>query len=1038
MKKLTGLLLFLFFIGVGNSHAQKRMLTGKVTEAFTHQPLPGATLLLQGKSYGTTTDAQGKYSIEVNPHDTLIISFVGMQTISVPVKSLSTLNVVLHKSSIPTEEVLVVAFGRMNKDAYTGSASILQADELASRSATNVLEILEGSMPGVQVNSSSGQPGSSPDIRIRGIGSLYASAAPLIVVDGVPYIGDLANLSLTDIENVSVLKDAASAALYGSRGANGVILITTRQGSPEHNFYKIRMTQGFTSPSLPEYDRVNAYTYYPLMWEAYRNSLVYRTENPLTPEQAALIASGGSASPGITALLGNNPFNVPDQEIIGTDGKLNPQARLLYPGDLDWREAMIRPGYRQDYSISAGGGTAKTDYYLSLGYMKEKGYILHSDFQRVNLRTRLNIQPTPWLKTGLNLSGIIHKTSRIDTETNTSLNNPFYFSRLIAPIYPIHRHEANGDYILDASGNTLYDWENRCGGAFPGYNIIAQLEWDNQVHRQNVVNSRAYAEIKLPAGFYFTLQAAYDFTYNQISEYNNAEAGSAAGLGRSKKTNDRYDAENYSQLLQYKRAIQHHHADILLGHESFSNTYRYLYGSREGEFSVGNDELTNFTELKDLTSQTDQYRTEGYFGRLNYDFAYRYFFSFSYRRDGSSRFHPDARWGNFWSAGIAWNAAREKFLQTVPWINRLKWRASVGQTGNDQTDSWYTWQNLYSVNNNGEEAGFIQNTAAGNPRLKWETNTQYDIALEFEVFRRFRGTLEFYHRESSDLLFSVPLPLSSGKLTQWQNTGTMYNRGIELTLDADIVKKKDLLWNLQILLSHYRNKITALPQKEISAGLHKRMEGYSAYEYWLPVYEGADPATGSALYRQDIKDASEQVTGYTTTPDINQATSYFCGSALPDLIGALNSRLTYKGLEADFRFTFQTGGKTYDSSYSLLMHSGVYGKALHKDILKRWQKPGDITDVPKLGDSSDQTVSSSRWLTNASFLALKHIALSYRLPDKFSRWLDLTTVRFYASGENLFLCSHRKGMNPQNQFSGTSANTYSPVRIFSVGIEVEL
>lgn len=1039
MKTIVGVILFLLIIGISNGYAQNQKISGTVRDASDHKPLSGASVMIRGTQRGVATDRLGKFSIIANKGDELVISFVGMKSVIFPIRNNHSPEILLEPTSIYENEVLVIGFGTTSGTSYTGSISTIRQNEFDTRPLTNILQALDGSVPGLRSTSGSGQPGSSPDIRIRGIGSVTASSAPLYIVDGVPYSGDISGLSPEDIDNISILKDATSSALYGSRGANGVIIITTRKGKTTTPTFKVKINQGFSMRGIPEYDRIDAYTYYPLMWEAYRNSMVYHKENPLTLEAASQIASyGNDKAQGITDILGNNPFSVADRELVNTNGQLNPNARLLYASDLDWEDAITRIGNRGDYSLSASGGNQMTTYYMSINYTKDNGYIMKSQLERTSARVNVSVRPKHWLQTGINLSGGILDSSYPDMSNSSGYSNPFFFTRSLAPIYPIHQHTPSGELLYDSFGKPLYESTRRAEKAYPGHHIIAETEANTNSCKQNILNSRAFAELRFWEGLTFTFNAAYDLTNNLISGYENPQVGSAAGSGRSERTNDRYDMVNFNQLLNFKRFFGSHGVEALFGHESYSNTYKFLYGKKEGIITEGNDEFINFTQTTGLSSFTDQYRTEGYFTRLGYNYNNRYSLSGSYRRDGSSRFRKDVRWGNFWSVGAAWLMNRESFLQSAGWIHLLKLRTSYGQTGNDNTNSWFPWQSLYSISNNGKEPGFIQNTAAGNRHLKWEQNKHFDIALEFNFLRRINGAIEFFNRVTNNLLFNVPQPLSGGVLTQWQNSGSMYNRGIEISLQANPVSRS-LKWDIGFQLTHLKNEITALPQKEISANYQKRMAGHSIYDYFLPVFAGTDPANGDALYRMDIVDDNENITGETTTNDINKATSYYCGTSLPKVYGSIDNTLSYKNLSFSFRFIYRLGGKTYDEAYASLMHSGSYGRALHRDILNRWQQPGDKTHIPRLdsGNTGDQTTPTNRWLTNASYLSLKSAHLSYKIPASISSRLTLKDIRVYAAGENLFLLAHRKGMNPQNSFVGISGNDYSPARIFSFGVDFE-
>lgn len=1041
MKKVMGLFVFLLVIGIQFSNAQQRQVTGKVLSGEDGAPLPGVTIMIKGTQNGTASSIDGTYSIKAQSGDVLTFSFIGMKPQSVTVGDQTVINVKLESETSTMDEVLVVAYGTVKKSSFTGSAVSVGQKQMESRPLSNAISALEGASPGVQFNAASGQPGEAPSIRIRGFGSINASNAPLYVVDGVPLSGAMSSINPDDIENISILKDASSAALYGSRAANGVVLITTKKGKKERMTFNVKVNQGISNRGIPEYDRVNAKEYYPLMWESYRNSLMPKVSQEVASRTASGLVAGKK---GIVDQLINNPFNVPDDQLVGVDGQLNPNAQLLYGDDLDWEDAISRTGYRADYTISASGGGEKSDFYVSLGYMKEDGYAIYTNMERMTGRVNANIQPKKWIKTGLNLSTTLANSNQMGSTSSSSYLNPFYFSRNIGPIYPIHQHGEEGEILYGLKGEKLYEWDRRAAGASKGRHVIAEMEMSNSKYKRNEVSARTYVDLYLYKGLKFTANISYDFRNNLNGKYDNPHVGDGSPSGRSSRTNSRYDSWNYNQLLSYENTINDHSFDVLVGHESYSKTYKYLYGMRQMLVAEGSDELINFTTTNDLTSRTDEYRTEGYLARLNYNYANKYYLSGSFRRDGSSKFYQGVRWGNFWSLGGSWRMDQEEFIKNISWINQLKLRASYGQVGNDGIldddgeEVWFAWQNLYGINNNANEPGVVQAVTAGNRKLEWEANSNFDVALEFSVLDRLRGTIEFFHRKSDNLLFSVPMPLSSGLTSQLQNIGSMYNQGIEFQVNADAIVKGGFKWNIDFNLTHVKNEITKLPQEEIISGTKKYMKGHSIYDYWLRDYMGVNPENGDAIYRKDVLDGDGKKVDETTTNDPSSASYYYCGSAIPKVYGAMAHSFSYKDIELSFLFTYQLGGKTYDGTYANLMTT-EYGKALHKDIKNRWQKPGDITDVPRLDNTNTSKLvggSTNRWLTDASYLAMKSATVSYMLPRTFVSKLDLSSIRVYVSGENLFMLTKRKGMNPQYSFAGTTANVYSPARLFTLGINI--
>ncbi len=1030
---------------------QTVQITGKVTSSEDGLPLPGVTVKVQGLTLGAVTNGDGDYSIQAPANATALeFSFIGMQNQVVPIDGRTRINVVLTPDLVAMDEVVVIAYGTAKKGSFTGSAAQIESKKIETRPVTNITKAIEGTNPGIQVTSASGQPGSGQDIRIRGFGSVSASNDPLYVVDGVPFSGNISSLNSNDIESISILKDAASSALYGNRAANGVVMITTKRGSKDKTAVQFTMTQGISTRSIPEYERIGALDYYPLMWEADYNRQVFAT-TPVAPATAAQNATND-----LITRVGYNITTVPNNQIVGTDGKLNSNARILgdYAGDLDWQSPIMRLGHRSDYGLTFNGGTDKSDYFVSLGYLDEKGYVLKSDFQRYTGRINVNTSPKSWLRTGLNLSGTM-TNSNVASSGGTSYVNPFFFTRNMGPIYPVYAHDpTTGDYLIDpATGEYIYDLGNLAGlptrpsGASPGRHVVAETMWNDDLFKRNVLGARAYVDVLFLKDFKFTLNVSTDVNAYNAAGFENKTVGDGAPAGRGERVNSLTTGYTVNQLLNYSKTFDVHSVQVLVGHENYDYTYNYFRGFRQGQIVDGNTELVNFTTTNSLTSYTDKYRTEGYFSRLNYDFNEKYFFSASFRHDGSSKFFKDNRWGNFWSVSAAWRLDAENFVKALPWVDMAKLRTSYGAVGNDNGIGYYAWQALYDIGvNNAFEPGFIQATLS-NESLTWESNNAYDVAFEFGIFKRISGSIEFYHRISSNLLFAVPLPSSSGLTSIDKNIGSMYNQGIELRVGADIVRQNGFTWNIDVNASTVKNEITKLPQEEIIDGTKKLMVGHSIYDFWLRDWYGVDPADGAALYDANIKDFATQSANLriinetdTVSTSQNNAKYHYEGSAIPDLMGGFTNTFSYKGFDLSILSTFQIGGKIYDGSYASLMHSGDYGRALSVDILRRWQKPGDITDVPRL-DNSQLTpfgAQSDRFLVDASFLSIKSITLSYNFPSSLMQRAGMKGARVWVSGENLLLLNARKGLDPQRSFAGTTDNVYTPSRILTVGVNVSL
>ena len=1062
MRKSFSILTGILLISLQN-FAQKT-ITGRVTDE-TGLPLTGVSIIVKGTKTGTVSDDNGNYSFSVpSTAKTLIFSFQSSTPKEVAIVSSGQVNVSLSEANRALEEVVVVAYGKAKKETLTGSVGQIKAEEIARRPVSNITNAIEGKIPGVVVSSSNGQPGSGPAIRIRGFGSINATSDPLFVVDGVPYVGGSSNINPDDVESTTILKDAAATALFGSRGANGVILITTKRGQKGRNNISVRVLQGVSSRGLAEYDRLNAQQYYPLLWEAYRNSLVFpSTGTGISYDSANRVSSGLTTRTGIKGLLSYNPFNVANNAIVGVDGKINPSAQLIYGDDLDWNKEVLRTGSRKDYSINFNGGSEKSDYFMSLNYLDDKGFTIRSDLKRYSGRLNVNVQPKTWLKTGLNISGNFTESNQASDDGSTNFVNPFFYSRNIGPIYPVYAHNVTtGEYLVDATGNRFWDLgnmggtmgvPNRPSGGFAGRHVLAETKLNELNYKRTVVSARNYVDILFLKDFKFTSNVSVDYQGQYNSSFENTLVGDGAPAGRSSREYGSSTGVILSQLLSYGKSINNNHRfDFIGGHESFNQFDNGQRGFKQGQSLSGNTELNNFTTINSATSYVDRYKIESYLSRLTYDYRSKYFVSGSIRRDGNSRFADGSRWGTFWSAGGGWNIHKENFMENAGFINQLKIRSSYGVVGVADGIGFYAYQGLYNFNNNANEPGIVQSqTAFLNRELTWETNKQFDVGIDFSLFKnRISGAIEYYDRRSVDLLFAVPQPLSSGLLTTNQNTATMYNKGFELQLSADIIRTKDITWNMNVNLSTVKNRITKMPAEvpEFITGTKKYAVGASIFDYWLRTYYGVDPADGAALYvannttagatRRLINNKSGGVDTVTTSNANGKFN--FEGSAIPDLYGSFSPTITYKGISLTALFTFQMGGKTYDANFAGLMSSGTYGGAVSTEILKRWQAPGDVTSVPRMdaGRTVDFNGASSRWLIDASYINIRAVNVSYNLPKKLAGNMKLNNAQIFVSAENMAFFSKRKGLNNQQAFSGVTSNAYPPARILTAGLTLNL
>lgn len=1040
---LTGMLLL-----VGLCLGAQTTVRGVITSAKSGEPLIGATVVIKGSTVGTTTDVDGSFQLQADPaKDVLSLSYTGFSSLEVALKGQTTVNVALEESIAVLEEYVATAFGQATREKFTGSAATIGATQIAKRPITNIGQAIAGAGSGIQATIGGGQPGTAPAIRIRGFGSVSASNSPLYVVDGIPYDASIANINPDDIENITVLKDAASTSLYGSRAANGVVMVTTKKGvKGGKSQINLKYTRGTSQRGLPEYDRLNAAQYYPYMWEAYRNSLISRAASPLT-----LDAANADATAKIVGLLGYNAYNVAATELVNTSGQLNPSAQLIFKQeDLDWAKPLIREGQRDEVNVNFNGSSENSDFFASFGYLNDKGFLIRSDYERYNARLNFNTRLKSWFTTGLNLAYTNTKSNQADADGGTSFVNPFFFSRGMGPIYPVYAYDPKnpGQYLLNANGERQYDFGNMTALGLPsrpqygGRHAPAETELNQNFFRRNLFSGRTYAEVSFLKDFKVRVNVGADYTNINGNTFGNPIIGDGAPAGRATVDFENQLTLNINQQLMYNKKVGAHSFDFLLGHENYDYRTNFLTGSRSQLILDGNIELVNFTTTTNLNSGADFNKQEGYFSRLNYDYKNKYFITLSARRDGSSKFFNDVRWGTFFGTSAAWQIHNEEFLKGSNFINRLKLRASYGQTGNNAGISFYAWQPLYNLGwNNATEAGILQGSL-GNSALTWESNNQTDIALEFGILKnRISGTVEYFNRESDDLLFAVPLPLSSGVASQTRNIGAMYNRGFELELNLIPVQTRDFSWEINFNSTTYKNRITRMPEStpEIIDGTKKLKVGSSLFDYWRREWVGVNPANGDGEYRANtFVAANSRITesGDTLTTSLNNARFRYNGSAIPDFTGGLTNTIEFKGFTLSVLFIYQIGGKIYDAAYASLMASAGYGAAKHVDVLKRWQKPGDITDVPRadIGRSVDFDGASDRWLIDGTSLNLRNISLSYSLPATLLKKVNIQGAQIYVSGENLKLWNKRKGMDGLGDFSGVTGNTYSFYRNFIGGV----
>ena len=1072
MRKLTFLLACLFLIGVGLVNAQSRTVSGKVLSAEDGQPIIGATVIVKGTSSGTITDVSGNFSVSVAANSqTLAISYVGMKTVEVVASN--NMVVRLESDTETLEEVLVVAFGTAKKSAFTGSAKVVSSEQLSKSQVSSVTNALAGSVPGLQLTSSNGSPSATASIKIRGFSSLNAGNDPLIIVDGAPYSGDMANLNPNDVESMTVLKDAASNALYGARGANGVIMITTKKSDKKGDaVITLDAKFGANTRSLQNYNVItNPAQYYEMHFGALKN---YQMSRGLSADASWLKANNDLFGDQGNGGLGYNVYTVPQGEmLIGKNGKLNPEATLgrivnhegkdylLTPDN--WEKAGTRTGMRKEYNLSISGGNEKTSFFASLGYLDNQGITKASDMNRLTTRMRADYQAKKWLKVGGNMSyAKFDHNSLSNNGSSTSSGNIWAFTSQMAPIYPIFIRNADGSNMVDDNGFEMMDYGNgkNAGSSRPfisDANPIMDSKLNTVNAEGNAFSTNGFANITFIPGLTLTINGTYNIDETRTTYVYNPYYGQFDTTGGTvEKSHTRMYDYNLQQLLSYTTTFAGlNNFDILLGHEYYNYAYFSLGASKSKMFSQTNKELSGAViDGQGAYSSVSRNNNEGYFTRLQYNYDNRIFGSASFRRDASSRFHPDYRWGNFWSVGGAWLLNKESWFD-ASWVEELKLKSSYGVQGNDAI-GLYRYTDVFNIVNSAGSIGTAFESK-GTRDITWETNANFNIGAEFSLFERISGSLEYYRRNTSDMLFSFSVAPSLGYSSYYDNIGNMHNSGIELELSANIIKQKNFTWDVNLNLSTLSNKISMLHEDKKTASTFdaagNEYKGYTSgnffiaedvpmYTWRLKDFAGID-VDGQSMWYKNVKDADGKVTGRETTSKYADADYYVTNeTSIPKLFGGFGTNIQAYGVDFGINFSYQVGGKQYDGTYAQFMSSPTAsntGYNFHADLLKSWTAENPSKEIPRFmfGDTYS-TGSSTRFLTDASYLNIQNINLGYTLPERLTRKAQINSIRIYASAENVFYWSKRSGFDPRQSYSETTnATNYSPMRTISGGITLK-
>ncbi|MDR0725924.1 MAG: TonB-dependent receptor [Prevotellaceae bacterium] len=1067
--KKSSLVLVCFLMSAGLIFAQNKQVTGLVKDN-TGELVVGASVVVKGTTIGVLTDSEGKFSLDVPETATVIVvSYIGFEAKEVDVAPY--LEIILEPDVSALDEVVVVAYGTQRRSTIVGAVKSVDGDKIAAISTSNVTNALQGAAAGVQVVNGSGQPGTGATIRIRGVGSISGGTTPLYIVDGAPYDGSVMNLlNPHDIESMSVLKDASATAIYGARGANGVVLITTKSGEGTGKIsVNLESKWGNSRRGVPNYNvMTDPAMYYETAYLALYNSQIYSGKSAATAyayADANFLTQTG---------VGYQIYTVPAGErIIGTNFKLNPNATLGYKDEDyyytpdNWeKETLKTDNLRQEYNLSVQGGGKQAQFFVSLGYLDDPGLIDGSGFERYTLRGRIDSQAKKWMKIGLSASYANSNYQNPGYQTSWgSSGNVFSNANRMAPIYPFYVRNADGSLKKDSRGYQIYDAGTSTNfvrpGSAPRGNHAINLLLDSNKAITDHFNGNVYLTLTPVEGLSLTARISPEAANIRSNSLSNPFYGSTGSQGYVAVGHDRLFTLNQQYLANYKKTFAgKHKVEALAGYESFSLTKQDLSASNDHLYNPFIGELNNAFGTQPVSSQalssSEHFATEGYFGRLQYDLLDRYFLNATIRYEGSSRFAPDKRWGTFASIGAGWLISNESFLDgTKDWLDELKYKISYGTQGNDQIRNYYAFRDLYSISYNSDTGEYTKVLyLKGNPELTWEAQKLFNTGIEFSVFDgKLSGEIDYFSRLNSDMLFNVPMPPSAGYSSEPQNIGSVFNNGIEIELNAEIFKTNDIKWTVFANATNINSKIRKLPDNYkpteadpvggIKGSTSILKEGGSLNQLYTVEYAGVDEATGEALYYIDPTNGDRNTTA--TYADAKQTD---LGDISVKWYGGFGTSLEVYGFDFGLHFAYQLGGKAYDGTYQELMHTGKeMGRNWHKDILNAWTPENKNTDVPRINttDDHDQT-SSSRWIVSSNYLSLNNLTLGYTLPSKVTRKLQIDKFRIYVSGDNLALFTARKGYDPRQSqnanatgvaISTSSGNyVYSLMKVVSGGISI--
>ena len=1017
--------------------AQQNIFVSGIIYDEYGMPLPGATVIEVGTVNGVSTDFDGNYTIEVLKGATLEYSYVGYKAQTALADSETPLNITLLPAN-ELEEVVVVAYGSQSKQSIVGSVAVISENEIQAQPATTITQAIQGSVPGINIVNTGGVPGTNPTIRIRGVGSINASAAPLIIVDGAPFNGNLNSIAQEQVASISVLKDASSTSLYGSRGANGVIIVNTKSGTRETpTRISLNTVYGNSNMATPMHDLLGIEDYTRFFWEAFKNKEMYT--NGLTAE-----AAGSAASSNLISALAYNPFGI--EQPVDAQGNLNATAAW----DTDWKEAILnKNAYKKQHGLSISGGSKKTSFYLGSNYLKEEGQVKTTYFERFATRINVDTEVNDYIKSGLNVS---YSTSKQNApnQSGTSFSNSIQWIYTIPSYYPLYRRETDGTLYKDAAGLTQFDYGNNNSQIVNG--VRPALSNENglgAIMNNEILKTRTYAsmngyiKIKLLPELNFKSNIFYERATLDDYRYTHNKFGAASSVqGRVSQDRNYFTTLNAIQTLNYSNTFELHtiKADAIF--ESYQLEQDLL--NAQGTGYLPNVKVLNGSTVPEsVGGAINKERILSAISRFSYNYDNKYFAEVSFRRDGSTKFSKDTRWGNFYSYGGSWIISNEPFIDEITWLDYLKLKFSYGELGNNRSIGFFPYLQVFDTGYNQLDNTGVISSQFVDPNLTWEKTALLNFGTEFTLIEgKLQGSIEYYSKESIDLIYDKPLALSTGNESIKTNIGAIKNSGIEFSFNSMVVKKDDFTVDLGVNFSFDKNEISELTQDEFISGTKKWKVGKSLYEFFIRQSAGVDPEDGYQMWYKDELSAEGEPTGKrVTTKDYSEATRYYMNkSSLPKVVGGFNTNVSFKNFDMSILMNFSFGSYLYDSVYASLMNGFESpGRNGHPNLKNRWQNPGDKTDVPLfLNEQNDFNATSSRFLFKNNYLRVRGLNLGYTFDENWMENYQIQGLRVYLQGDNIFTFQSHKGIDPEQALSGLTNNRSHQMKTISLGVNLQL